>query len=215
MKLDAIKSPSLKKRGGSTAQLVIMAKNPELGRVKTRLGKDIGGVEATRFYRHNLTALLRRFRDEKRWDTSVAVGPDTSVNCFRTRFKCNAQGQGAGHLGKRMQAVFNQMPLGPVIIIGSDIPAISADQIAEAFDKLGQADMVLGSGEDGGYWLIGMKRTPTILQDVFQDVAWSTNHSFRDTMDNLKHYNVALLAPLNDIDDGSDYARWQQDGARY
>lgn len=196
-------------------RLIIMAKYPSLGRVKTRLGRDIGAVEATRFYRHNLMALLHRFQTETRWDTTVAIAPDQAARHFENQFSIPVIGQGRGDLGQRMQSIFRHQPAGPVIIIGSDIPNISGNEIAQAFQKLGRSDMVIGAGEDGGYWLIGMKRTPKVLNDIFNNVAWSSDQTFADTMRNMSGYKVSFLQALNDIDDGQDYVRWQQEGAIY
>ncbi len=195
--------------------LVVMAKRPGLGRVKTRLGKDIGPVEATRFYRHNLAVLLGRFRGEKRWNTVVSVSPDQAVPFFSVLPDQQAIGQGRGDLGKRMQSVFMDMPPGPVLIVGSDIPQITPARISAAFRTLGQADIVLGAGEDGGYWLVGMKRTPAVLQGIFRDVTWSSAQTFDDTVKNLSGRNVVILDVLNDIDDGQDYARWQAEGMMF
>ncbi|WP_425283593.1 DUF2064 domain-containing protein [Methyloceanibacter stevinii] len=52
------------------------------------------------------------------------------------------------------------MPPGPVVLVGSDIPRISRAHIAEAFRLLGNADAVFGPAQDGGYWLVGFKRSP-------------------------------------------------------
>ncbi len=195
--------------------LVIMAKQPEMGRVKTRLGLDIGAVEATRFYRHNLFTLLRRFRDETRWDTKVALAPDTALFSYMGLYGLPLLGQGRGDLGQRMQAIFNAPRRGAIIIVGSDIPHITTAKIADAFKKLEQVEAVLGAGEDGGYWLVGMKRRPSVLQGVFNNVAWSAPTTLEDTLRNLTGRKVALLDVLNDVDDGQDYHAWRIEGAKH
>ena len=114
--------------------------------------------------------------------------------------------QGDGDLGLRMQRLFNRLPPGPVIVIGSDIPAIRPAHIAGAFRLLGQADAVFGPAPDGGYWLVGLKRTPRVLAP-FARVRWSGPHALADTRTNLKGKRVALTANLNDVDRADDLRR--------
>ena len=74
-----------------------------------------------------------------------------------------------------MQRVFDHMPNGPVIIIGSDIPNIRTRDIAQGFQALGQHDAVIGPAPDGGYWLVGQSRRPKVLA-MFSNVRWSGPH---------------------------------------
>ena len=192
---------------GFGRRLVIFAKEPRLGRVKTRLGRDIGDVRALKFYRRMLFSLARRLGSDPRWETLIAGAPDRSVLEGRVwpdniaRFQ-----QGPGDLGIRMQRAFDLLPPGPVVIIGADIPGIENNDIAEAFDKLGNNDAVIGPAEDGGYWLVGQKRHPRVI-DMFDRVRWSGPHALEDTLKNLKGAQYGLLRPLSDVDDGNDYAR--------
>jgi rSAM/selenodomain-associated transferase 1 len=191
--------------------LVIMAKAPALGRVKTRLARDVGYVEATRFYRVALARLIRRLGTDPRWQTVVAVGPDPEATPDAPWLQ-EADAvvpQGTGDLGDRMQRVFDEAPGGPVVIIGSDIPGITADHIAAAFKTLGSHDAVVGPSVDGGYWLIGQKRLPRVLQP-FAGVTWSSGHERDQTLDNLGGACVAMLDELSDVDSGADHARWRR-----
>ena len=112
--------------------------------------------------------------------------------------------QGKGDLGQRMRRLFAALPPGPAIIIGSDIPAIEAGHIAQAFRLLGRNDAVLGPATDGGYWLIGLKRTPSLLAP-FNRVRWSSRHALADTLANLEGKRVASAATLADVDSQDDY----------
>jgi glycosyltransferase A (GT-A) superfamily protein (DUF2064 family) len=112
--------------------------------------------------------------------------------------------QGRGDLGRRMQRLFDRLPPGPVIIIGSDIPAIAPERIAEAFALLGRHDAVLGRALDGGFWLIGLKRSPRVLAS-FAHVRWSGPHALGDTLANLTGARVAFTATLCDVDTREDY----------
>lgn len=126
----------------SRKQLVIMVKEPQLGRVKTRLGHDIGMVPALWWYRHQVARLTRRL-DDRRWHLTLAISPDNQHR--KSRFwpsHLKKIPQGGGNLGTRMLKVFRQIPSGPVCIIGSDIPDISCRHIAQAFDMLGKSEWV-------------------------------------------------------------------------
>ncbi|MFN3232439.1 MAG: TIGR04282 family arsenosugar biosynthesis glycosyltransferase [Alphaproteobacteria bacterium] len=181
--------------------LVIFAKAPRFGTVKTRLAADIGKTAALRFYRSNLFGLARRLGGDPRWMTWLAVTPDDAVrqggwpDLPRIR-------QGRGDLGDRMQRVMDLMPAGPVCIIGSDIPGIRPIHIASAFDTLGANDAVLGPTPDGGYWLVGLKRRPRVPQ-IFQAVEWSSGREFDQTRANITG-PLALIETRNDVDTGAD-----------
>jgi uncharacterized protein len=191
------------KRGATYApRLVIMTKSPVLGLAKRRLGHEIGAMRATRFYRTCLAHTVLRLASDPRWQTLLAVTPDKDVaQHFWRSPRTSRVPQGDGDLGKRMQRLFNRLPPGPAIIVGSDIPSLTASRVAEAFGLLGRADAVLGPAPDGGYWLIGLRRTPIILSP-FACVRWSGPHALADTVTNLKGKRVVYAAKLDDVDEG-------------
>ncbi len=97
----------------------------------------------------------------------------------------------------------------PVLIIGSDIPDVGQAHIAAAFDALRRSDVVFGPSNDGGYWLVGMRRGK-IAGPLFDNVRWSTKYALSDTQRNLNTgFRVAMISTLADIDDGIDYAAWR------
>jgi uncharacterized protein len=184
--------------------LVVMAKLPVAGGVKTRLARDIGVAGATRFARHAAAALLQRVGYDRRWQTVLAVAPDRA-----TRSRAWPQGvarmpQGSGDLGRRMQRIFACRHAGPVLIVGTDVPGITPAHIAEAFRLLGRHDAVFGPAADGGYWLIGLKRRPRVLRP-FAGVRWSSPHALADTLANVRVYKVAFVATLSDVDDAQGF----------
>ena len=190
-----------KRRASLAKHLVILAKSPALGRVKRRLGREIGDVAALRFYRSCLAHTALRLARDPRWRTVLAVAPDCDLagRFWPSRRWVGRLPQGEGDLGRRMQRLFACLPPGPTIIVGSDIPAIRPVHVAEAFAHLGRADAVLGPALDGGYWLIGLKRTPRVLTP-FAGVRWSGPHALADTVANLKGKGVAVAATLTDVD---------------
>ncbi len=184
--------------------LVIMAKQPRLGRVKTRLGRDIGAVEATRVYRLMLNGLLRRLGRDPRWQTWLAVDGVHEVNASIWPAGINVVNQGRGDLGARMQRQFDTLPPGPVALIGSDIPAIAADDIAAAFQLLGDREFCFGPAPDGGYWLVG-QAARSRGAPIFANVRWSSEHALADTMANLPGRGAGMLRQLTDVDDAASY----------
>ncbi len=187
--------------------LLVMAKQPRIGRVKTRLGAEIGTIEATRAYRVMLAGTLNTLSRDPRWQTWIAVSGVHELNANVWPDNVNLVDQGTGDLGDRMQRMFNKLPIGPVVIIGSDIPHIERADIANAFHQLGRHDAVFGPAPDGGYWLVGQSRKRTKLQ-MFDNVRWSSEHALSDTMANLKGASVELLRQLADVDDAASYRNW-------
>lgn len=188
--------------------LVVMAKVPQGGRVKTRLARDVGVAEAARVYRSIMGKTLQRLSGDPRWRTWIAVASDTSLASPVWPLNVSLIGQGRGNLGTRMQRVFDELLAGSVAIIGSDIPDIPTDSIAASFKALGHSDAVIGPAPDGGYWLIGQRRKPRVLQ-IFEDVRWSGEHAMKDTLANLKTVRVTTLEERNDVDTIEDYKIWR------
>ncbi len=106
-----------------------------------------------------------------------------------------------------MQRIFDCCGRGPLIIVGTDIPFITREIIAEAFRQLRRADAVFGCAEDGGYWLVGLRRRPKRLAP-FENVRWSSPHALADTLQNLCSHCIAFAATLFDIDTEADYRRY-------
>ena len=187
-------------------RLIIMAKAPVAGRVKTRLAREAGLATAVRFARHRVAALVQRVGTDARWSTVLAVSPDSATLSRAWPRGVPLMPQGGGDLGQRMQRLLGRGPPGPVVIVGTDIPVVARGHIAAAFALLGRHDAVLGPAEDGGYWLIGMRRRPRILR-AFAGVRWSSPHALGDTLANLRGHSVALMPTLRDVDTAADLDR--------
>ncbi len=189
--------------------LVVMARAPRLGCGKRRLARDIGALEAWRFYRGETGRLLQRLSGDARWHLWLAVTPDAAVHDPGLwPFEGRLLAQGPGDLGARMGRIFRGLPLGPLVMIGSDIPEITPGLIVEAFKALGRRDWVLGPAGDGGYWLIGARRRPRLVLP-FAGVRWSSDETLADTLKGLGGQSIALMPTLADIDSGADLAAWR------
>lgn len=187
-------------------RLVMMVRRPAMGRVKTRLARGLGAVAAVKFYRAATGGLAARLGVDPRWDLILAVTPDASAGDRVWPRHLGIVPQGQGDLGQRMQRVFDRMPPGPVVIIGSDSPSIRAAHIAHAFRALGTVDAVFGPAPDGGYWLVGLSRRQRVLTP-FAGVRWSTADTLADTINNLAGSRVHVMETLDDIDEPADLMR--------
>lgn len=183
-----------------------MLKEPHPGRVKTRLGHDIGMTEAAWWFRHQTAHLLRRLQDP-RWELVLAVSPDREGLQSRIWPEHLPRiPQGRGDLGARMARVLRSLPPGPACIVGGDIPGITRGHIASAFAALGHHDAAFGPAPDGGYWLIGLRHPARQPAGFLQGVRWSTDHALADSRATLPGYRIAHVATLADVDTAADLA---------
>lgn len=189
--------------------LIIFARTPRMGQVKTRLAKGIGVAAATRFYRSNLDSLLRRQRSAARWRTQLWVSNRSSA-WHPWPSHPSLRVQSSGDIGHRMFDALKCAPLGPVVLVGSDIPSITPNHIAHAFKALSQSPLVFGPSEDGGFWLVGISVPPyrraALLKCVLEGVRWSSAQTLSDVMRNLSaDKQPALIDVLADVDCADDY----------
>lgn len=189
--------------------IIIFVRKPELGKVKTRLAKDIGNEKALEIYKE----LLQHTHD-------ISVG----LNCDKFIFYTdsvesndiwendiyNKYEQEGETLGDRMFLAFHkvfQLGYKKVIIIGSDCPSLTATIIDEAFERLEIDEIVIGPSTDGGYYLLGMSK---LIPELFQHKKWSTNTVLSDTIKEtvaLKK-QCSFLVELTDIDTIEDYQKF-------
>ena len=188
-------------------QLVLFVREPALGRGKRRLAAEIGDLAAVRFERLMITLLLRRLTD-RRWKLRVAVTPDhASRRARRWRRGLKVCGQGEGDLGRRMRRMLAGGRSGPVVLVGSDIPALAARHVDAAFRLLCSRDLVFGPAADGGFWLVGVRQSHPPLP-LFARVRWSGPHALADTLTGLpRRTAVGFVETLEDVDDGDAYRR--------
>ncbi|KAF0104688.1 MAG: hypothetical protein FD144_1217 [Rhodospirillaceae bacterium] len=190
--------------------LVIFARAPEAGRVKRRLGAEIGMREAARFYRRILDEQIRRMTRDPRWTVWLSVTPDTARRhpAWHLVPVPQRKPQRQGGLGRRMKLPFATLPPGPLVLVGSDIPAMRPSHIARAFALLSRHDLVFGPARDGGFWLVGAKRVRPLPFTLFVSVRWSTPTALADTLAGIpRHVTMALADTLDDVDDAASLRR--------
>ncbi|WP_298496915.1 TIGR04282 family arsenosugar biosynthesis glycosyltransferase [uncultured Maritimibacter sp.] len=183
--------------------LVVMAKDPRPGRVKTRLARDIGSLEAALWTRRRLARIAAGLTSPL-WTTTLAVAPDQATASALLPALPRIP-QGPGDLGTRMARVFRILPPGPILIIGTDIPDITRPILTDAFHALARHRTVIGPASDGGFWGVGLDTRRRVPADLFTDVRWSTEHALADTLVTLPQ--PELLSTLNDVDTAADLAR--------
>ena len=190
-------------------KLVVIAKVPQRGAVKTRLASSIGEDAALSFYVGCLSGVLDTLTNYASWDVEIAITPDEGVaSAFFGKWDVTLSPQGQGNLGDRlMRSLETAKPERPVIVIGSDIPGITADHIRGACDQLSSTALAIGPCPDGGFWLIGASRPPPI--DLFSGVRWSTRWALADTLANIDRAMVSKLEMLEDVDDEETWRRYR------
>ena len=186
-------------------RLVVMVKEPRAGRVNTRRGESIGMPAAAWWFRHQSQQLLRRISDP-RWELILSISPDCEV--VKSNFwplNITRIPQGKGCLGDRMKAIFKFLPPGPVCIIGADIPKVDVKEIWTAFLSLGSNQATFGPAQDGGYWLIGLKRIKPVSSQIFNSVRWSSKTALTDTVASMPDLKISYVSTLSDVDNISDF----------
>ena len=187
------------------ACLVILVKYPEPGKVKTRLGREMGMNNAALLYRDFVARLLATCR-EVSCPVLVSCHPDRRISDYQKwlRHEYGYIVQRGNDLGMIMQDSFEQAfarGFSRVVLMGSDIPQLPADYIEKALDKLEEIDVVLGPAVDGGYYLLGMNR-PSFSSKIFADIPWSTPEVLGLTLKAVRDSNLTeyILPCLRDID---------------
>lgn len=179
--------------------LLIFTRNPELGKTKTRLAKTIGNEKALEIYK----LLLQKTKEVTKdliCDKAVYYSVKVRENDIWDENIYQKHQQLGEDLGIRMETAFNNgfdKGYEKVMIVGSDLFDLTAENINKAFEKLNSNDVVIGPAEDGGYYLLGMKKTHSA---VFRNKEWGTSSVRKDTLNDLKNNTVCLLDQLNDID---------------
>jgi uncharacterized protein len=194
-------------------KLIVFAKAPRPGGVKTRLAETLGEPAAHAAYQQLLDTVLQQMTPLK--NVELRFTPDDAESEVRPwlRKGWEMTGQGNGDLGARLDRAFQSAfanGAARVVIIGSDCPEVTPADIEAAWAALFSQDVVLGPAVDGGYWLIGLRGAQPGL---FAGIPWSTGAVLQETIKRslAAALTVRLLRELPDVDTEAD---WRQFLAR-
>ena len=174
-----------KRRLKSIPRLIIYAKVPRSGQVKTRIAAEIGNGRAAEIYRAMLSGFLARLRGlRRRWHMEIHFTPADQETLLVPEVPPGVPriAQVDGDLGARLKASFAsafQAGRDPCVIVGTDSPDLPVRFLQEALDQLAAHDVVLGPARDGGYYLIGL-RAP--LPGLFDGIPWSSSEVCQATL---------------------------------
>ncbi|MEO5501112.1 MAG: TIGR04282 family arsenosugar biosynthesis glycosyltransferase [Ginsengibacter sp.] len=192
--------------------LIIFVRKPELGKVKTRLAADIGDENALKVYNDLLTHTCVITKglplDKYAFYSEKVTGEDLwNKNGFYRKI------QNGNNLGEKMENAFKVLfneSYEKLIIIGSDCFELDESLISKAFKQLDNYDVVIGPANDGGYYLLGMKKIHPFL---FRNKKWSTDSVFSDTLQDIKEHTLSCfrLPVLTDVDTEEDYIKTRKD----
>lgn len=190
--------------------LIIFVRNPEAGKVKTRLAKTMGAENALHIYRQ-LLAHTHEITKELPCDKFVFYVDSITENDLWENHIYQKKLQRGSGLGDRMLEAFIELFLlryTKIQIIGSDCLALTQEIIETGFDKLNENDVVIGPSADGGYYLLG---TNQILTDLFYNKEWSTDKVLSDTLKDIERLSLSCfqLPTLRDIDTEEDWLYYQ------
>ena len=186
--------------------LIIFVKNPELGKVKTRLAATVGDEKALEVYK-KLLEYTRQVTKNISQDKWVFYSDRIDYNDLWDNDHYHKDVQSGNDLGRKMLNAFKQCfdkGYETVCIIGSDMMEIDKLTIQKAFESLKVNDLVIGPAKDGGYYLLGMNKLHPTL---FEGKKWSTGSVLNDTLSNVERQNLSYikLETMNDIDTESDW----------
>jgi len=195
--------------------LIIMAKEPKVGRTKTRLCPPLSPVEAARLYEALLRDSIAFASSLEGIDLAIAVTPAESTGYFERisppgtlllPIECVDIGDCLTQvLGKCLTLDYPK-----VLAFNADGPSVPPQYIHSAVHLLDKNDVVLGPSEDGGYYLVGIKQ---LYPQIFTDIAWSTPQVLAQTMDKIEAHGLrtGLLPTWYDVDNGAGLARLQDE----
>ena len=197
-------------------ELLVFAREPVLGQVKTRLAADIGPEAALAVYRE-LLALTAAAVAATRVPATVwlAAAPAPAVDPAQPRPEWPGRPWRVqpplASLGARMAYAFAEAfagGAGRVVIIGTDCPGLTPALLRQAFELLQTHDLVLGPAADGGYYLLGLRE---FQPDLFADKQWSSASVLADTLADAARLELraAQLPVRADVDSARDLAAWR------
>lgn len=192
--------------------LLLFAKYPQAGSVKTRMTPPLTPQEAADLHRSSLQCTLEALPLLSALDVHLVITPDQRLNVFREQFGSwvsKVWAQGVGDLGQRLVGAMERAFAdgnSRVLFLGADSPTLPTQLLLDAIDRLSAFDVVLGPCDDGGYYLIGMKRS---VPEVFRDIRWGGAEVAAQTKDRAEQAGLSLseLPTWYDLDRFEDLKR--------
>jgi len=199
-------------------KIIIFARVPLAGAVKTRLASSLGDEQALQVYLQLLRQTVQRASASALAAVEVHVTGDPGHPVFTSlaaEYAIKIRCQRGNNLGQRMYSALARCLDSSCccLLIGTDCPNITAEYLGEAFSILEQEqDVVIGPAEDGGYVLIGARR---VEKEWFNNIPWGSRQVLQASRGKLAadKVNYSELKTLWDIDRVDDYHRWQQQTA--
>lgn len=186
--------------------LIIFVRKPEFGKVKTRLAATVGNEKALEIYK-TLLQHTHTVAEQVKADKFVFYHQQTEENDIWSKDGFTKKLQSDADLGKKMSDAFSEVfnaGFGQAVIIGSDCLQLQAQVIEDAFAILRYKDLVIGPANDGGYYLLGMKK---MHEFIFRNKDWSTDSVLKQTFEDIARHqlSVGLLPQLIDVDTEEDW----------
>ena len=192
--------------------VIVFAKPPLLGKVKTRLIPELGPESALNAHSEMVDLTLKKVA-QLDCSSSLWLSENSQEGViWGQKYSLPVEVQRSGDLGiKMLDAISKTLVASPVkvVLIGSDCPILSQEDIRDAFLWLDQNDVVILPCEDGGYGLIGMKQRHA---EVFSRISWGTSRVTRETLDRARNSNLSVKCgrEIWDVDDIEDWYRYQR-----
>lgn len=189
----------------SKEALIIFVRHPELGKVKTRLAKDIGDAAALELYKQ-LLAHTHHIASPLSCDKFVFYADKLIADDLWSSGDFIKKQQSGKDLGQRMHNAFEELFAAGyerVVIIGSDCPEITTELLIQSFRLLATNEAAIGPSHDGGYYLLGLTK---LIPALFEHKPWSTADVYKQTIANLERLNIhcSILPVLRDVDTAED-----------
>ena len=183
--------------------IIVLAKAPILGEVKTRIGKKIG-MERSKWIYEQL--LSHTSNVTKKTKIKTVLFKNKNHEKLETLFKHSiaSKFQLGRNLGEKMENAFHwafKKKYKKIILIGADLWTLNEKIIIDSFKLLDKFNLVIGPSYDGGYFLIGMKKPN---ENIFKNIPWSTNNVLEKTISKMKTRKISFLEITKDIDSFSD-----------
>ena len=189
--------------------LLLFAKKPEPGKVKTRLCPPLSYQQAGQVAVLLIEQSIHHFSTYWPGEIELCVWPDTDDNMLASlcrQYGIKLSTQANGDLGRKMYTAMNEKAEQgiPAMVIGTDVPHCSADVLRRAYEALSMDENVIGPTKDGGYYCIGVQQP---RQEMFENVEWSTEGAYMQTLAGCTAVGIdfgCILDRLNDLDSYED-----------